>query len=60
MRIALVCACILLLAVGCAMGPDLEPAPGANRVADLKTRRSPRLPASAPWSGRMPGRECRK
>jgi hypothetical protein len=36
MRNALVCACILLLAVGCAVGPDLEPAPGSNRVAGLE------------------------
>jgi hypothetical protein len=36
MRMALVCACILLLAVGCALGPDLEPAPGANRIAGLE------------------------
>jgi hypothetical protein len=30
------CSYLLLLAVGCAMGPDLEPAPGVNRVTGLE------------------------
>jgi hypothetical protein len=36
MRLAVMGVCIVFLATGCAMGPELTPAPAANRVAGLE------------------------